>query len=810
MKRILIPVFLIIITSGLLSSQTNQSEIIFDSPATHFTRSLPLGNGRLGAMIFGDPHHERIVLNEISLWSGGPQNADRDSARYFLPAIRDFLLNGDNASAQELLRREFVAKGAGSGFGNGANVPFGCYQTAGELRVDYNNIGTVTDYHRVLDLEAAKSKVSFRVNDTRIIQEAFCDFSDDVIRIRWHSSAPAGLNFSLSLFRKENVSSVNYKHGVLSLEGTLPNGENKGMSYGIRLKVIGCDGNFNFSNGKLNISNADTCSVIIAIRTNYNYAAGGLLPSTIVSKSLKSDLKASTCHDFHRAWIKSSAIYQKYFNACRLQLFPDENQKVNSLTTPQRLEQYANGGSDVGLPVLYFNFGRYLMICSSKPGLLPTNLQGLWAEEYQTPWNGDYHLNINLQMNYWLAETTNLPAQLKPLFQWTSRLVPNGRKTATAYYGAKGWVAHVISNPWLFTSPGEGADWGSTMTGGAWLACQLWEHYLFSKDTLFLRQYYPVIREAAEFLADVMITEKVHGWLVTAPSNSPENTYIMPGGFHGNTCMGPTMDNQIARQLFNAVIEASELLDIDKGLREILADKVNRLPPTRISPTDGGIMEWLDDWPSAEPHHRHVSQLFGLFPGDEITPFDTPELAVAARKTLELRGDGGTGWSKAWKMCFYARLGDGAYTLKLLKALLKPAASGGGTYDNLFDAHPPYQIDGNFGATAAIAEMFVQSHGREEIIRLLPALPDDKDWANGRISGLRARGNYEISLEWNDHVLLNAVILAHNDGQCRIVLPENMIIYDEAGTEIPLTMTKDCFSFSVKAGKKYFVKNSLR
>lgn len=475
---------------------------------------------------------------------------------------------------------------------------------------------------------------------------------------------------------------------------------------------------------------------------------------------------------------KSAAAYQKYFNRCRWQM--PANDAVSGLTTIQRLIRYNKGEQDLELPVLYFNFGRYLLISSSRPGLLPANLQGLWATEYQTPWNGDYHLNINIQMNYWLAETTNLSSLAEPLHRFTKDLVIPGEKTAKAYYNAKGWVAHVISNPWRYTSPGEGAEWGSTLTGGAWLCEHIWEHYRFTKDTAFLRTYFPVLKGAAQFLQSVLIREPKHGWLVTAPSNSPENTYITPDGFHGQTAMGPAIDMQICRELFNACIHASAILNTNSDWSKELQQLLPQLAPDQVGAA-GDLNEWLDDWKDAEPQHRHVSHLYGLHPYDEISIVRTPELAKAARKTLADRGDGGTGWSKAWKINFWARLGDGDHALILLNQLLKPVtrmgivmSGGGGTYANLFCGHPPFQIDGNFGGTAGIAEMLIQS--QEHYIQLLPALP--AAWSgSGSVKGLCARGGFVVDMEWKEGRVTGCKIVSHAGGECKIMVNQKLISF---------------------------------
>jgi alpha-L-fucosidase 2 len=421
---------------------------------------------------------------------------------------------------------------------------------------------------------------------------------------------------------------------------------------------------------------------------------------------------------------------------------------------------------------LFFDFGRYLLISSSRPGGFPPNLQGIWAEEVQTPWNADWHLNINAQMNYWPAESCNLSDLHQPMFAFIESLVESGSRTAVKYYNAGGWVAHVFSNPWGFTSPGESASWGATMTCSAWLCQHLWDHYLYTGDREFLARAYPVIKGSARFYADMLIEENKHGWLVTAPSNSPENTFFLPDGSLAHICLGPAMDMQLLRYLFGACMEASDILGLDADFRSELSEKRARLAPTRIG-EDGRVMEWLEPYAENDPHHRHVSQLWGLYPGSEITPSATPELAAAARKTLDARGDGGTGWCLAHKLTLWARLGDGNRALQLLRNQLRPAGersvintSGGGTYANLFDAHPPFQIDGNFGATAGIAEMLMQSAEKE--IRLLPALPDA--WPEGEARGLRARGGFEVDVKWAKGKMTKAVIRSIHGRGVRIFL----------------------------------------
>jgi alpha-L-fucosidase 2 len=761
-------IILLLALSLVVNAQRNDVTIRFNTPAAHFTESLPLGNGRLGAMMFGDTKKERIALNEISLWSGGPQDADIENAYQFLKPIQDYLLAGDNKAAQDLLQKNFISKGKGSGHGRGANEKYGAYQTMGDLFISWKDSNAaVTNYSRVLDLEKAIATTTFTRNGSTFSEEIFTDFVNDITWVRLSSTKKNGLNIVLSLYRKENVT-YKTKKSTLAMMGQLPSGADKGMQFVTVAQPTIKDGTIKQEGNQLVIENATECWIKISSATNYDYATGNL-SSEDIFENVFTYIEKTKQLTYTVAQQKSTAAYQQLFNRCRWTM-PDSKPST-ALTTNQRLINYNKGQEDLQLPVLYFNYGRYLLIGSSRPGLLPANLQGLWALEYQTPWNGDYHLNINIQMNYWPAELTNLGALTEPMHRFTSSLVPNGTKTAKAYYNAQGWVAHVISNPWFFTSPGEGAAWGSTLTGGAWLCEHIWEHYRFTKDTVFLRKYYPVLKGAAQFLQSILIKEPTHGWLVTAPSNSPEHAYKMPNGFVGNTCMGPTMDMQISRELFNACITASTILNTDQQWRNELEKTVKQLAPNQIG-AKGDLNEWVNDWEDAEPHHRHVSHLYGLHPYDEISIRKTPALAEAVRQTLLQRGDAGTGWSMAWKLNFWARLHDGEHALQLFKQLVKPVAgedgikmSGGGTYPNLFCAHPPFQIDGNFGATAGLAEMLLQSNDEE--IELLPALP--AAWHTGAIKGLCARNDFDVSMEWRNGKLVSFSLLSKSGNDCTVL-----------------------------------------
>lgn len=746
------------------SAQQVPLKLWYKSPASYWEASLPLGNGRLGAMPDGGVYNENIVLNDITLWSGGKQDADLPGAYYYLPQIRKLLFEGKNIEAQQLMSKYFKCKGQGSGSGEGANVPYGCYQVLGNLNINYQydnkNIAAPVDYIRSLSLDSAIAATSFRMNNAVYRREYFVSFDHDCIIIKISATENHKINFKLAINRPERFK-VAAIGNQLQMSGQLNNGtDGNGMKYITRVVIKQEGGLLTTINDSLQVKDANSAIIYVSSATDYKRIDFIAFTDKVLKEAIKSPYAQERNHHIGK--------FQALFNRASLNL--GENNKDN-LPTDERLTAFASDGSDNGLPALYFQYGRYLLISSTRLGLLPPNLQGLWANQIQTPWNGDYHLDINVQMNHWPLEETNLGMLNGPFFDLVKGLVKPGEQTAKAYYNSNGWVAHVITNIWGYTSPREDYSWGAYNTGSAWLCQMLYTHFEFTRDVVYLKKLYPILKGSAQFYLNMLAKEPSHGWLVTAPSNSPENTFILPDGKQANVCAGPAIDNQLIRFLFNATIQSGKILNTDPGFRRQLEAAVKQLPPDQIS-KKGRIMEWLEDYPEAEPHHRHVSPLWGLYPGNEIN-YDDQKLANAAKALLEARGDAGTGWSLAWKINLWARLHDGNRSLKLLHHLLKPLTgneSGDGTFINLFCSCPPYQIDGNFGGPAGIAEMLLQSNNG--FIEPLPALPDD--WTAGNFKGWRARGGAEINAEWKHSRLTSLQVKAIVTNHFKIRLPANV------------------------------------
>jgi alpha-L-fucosidase 2 len=754
----------------------------FNAPARAFGEAMPTGNGRLGAMMYGGISHERLSLNENSMWSGSPHNSDRSDAAKQLPEIRRLLLAGDNAAAEALVNKSFTSADKGSD-----DPRYGSYQELGQALLDFDGIDDAgaSNYHRALDLDGAIARTSFDANGVTYTRSVFTSAPDQAIIVHLTASRARALSFTVALTRVERFHTIADGNDALVMTGELDSGDPTvpGLKYASRLRVIAHGGTTHSEGDKLHIRNADDVTLLITAATNYMGFAGRRTADQ--DASALADIRTASAHTYTDLLTRHQADFRRYFRRVALDLGP-HNPAIEDQPTADRFAAAHSGASDPSLAELYFQYGRYLLISSSRPGGLPPNLQGLWGEGKWSPWNGDWHLNVNIQMNFWPAEITGLGDLTGPLFALTNSLQTPGARTARAYYNADGWVAHIMTNPWGFTSPGQDAAWGSTIIGSAWLLQHVWAHYLYTGDKQFLRSMYPAMKGAAEFYLSMLVTEPKHGWLVTAPSNSPENSFYLPNGQKASVAMGPAIDEEILRYFFNETAETEKILGVDPALRAKLIDARAKLAPIQVG-DDGRILEWLEPYREVDPHHRHVSHLWAAYPGDEISPYTTPQLAAATRKSLEVRGDGATGWSLAYKMILWARLGDGDHAYTLLRNLWNPVdavkQNATGSLPNLFDVCPPFQIDGNFGAATAIAEMLMDSRPGE--LHILPALPSSLP--EGEVRGLRAMGGITANIAWKNHTLTTLHLHADRDAAFTLTSGENTrTLQMKAGQQLTL------------------------
>ncbi len=736
-------------------------------PAAEWTDALMLGNGRVGAMVYGSAV-ERLQFNEESLWSGWHDEfADNPDCAAHLDEIRRELFAGNIVETERLTQKYLVCRGEGSHSGHGYGHAYGSFESAGEMYIDFGHESGMTEYSRELDILRGEARTEYTALGKRFSRVAFVSPEQNCFVMRVAADGEFDAEFS---YQREK-SDIKYTDGGILMTGVF----DKGIGYAGAVRIV-TDGDTHAQDSSLSVKSANYINIYVSIATGYKYDLAALeQDSNLTAATALAAVERASSPDFDIVRAETNRHFETLMSRAAIDTgAPDYDGKLG---IDERLALLKSGERDScgldSLIELFWQLGRYLLISSSYNCKLPANLQGVWSGDYDTIWSADYHININLQMNYWLAETTNLAECCDSLMEYIKFISEKGKSTAKTQYDCHGWVAHTITNPWGFTAPGESCSWGSFMCGGAWCCEHIWEHYRFTLDREFLIQYYPVMRGACEFFLDFLCEDPNTGYLVTAPSNSPENHYFDPAtGKVVAICAGPTMDNCILRELFTNTSAAAEILGIDSDFADKLSATCDRLPPIKIG-ARGQIMEWQQDFEEAEPGHRHLSMLYGLHPSNQITKTRTPELFEAAKTAIALRleqGGGHTGWSRAWIINFYARLAMGDECLKHIELLLERS-----TYNNLFDAHPPFQIDGNFGFTAGIAEMLMQSH--DGAIELLPALPEK--WKTGSFKGLRARGDITVSCEWESRKARRCELVCGHD--CKVRLR-----YDSCEREVEL------------------------